>query len=90
MKRFEREAQDPASLNHPNVAAIYGVEDPNWLRALVLELVERPTDRRGQGPKGSSRLGGSGGASTCTATASGSRRSRPCRKRKDGSEIMSR
>src|SRR5262245_561215 len=36
MARFTREAQVLASLNHPNIAAIYGVED----RALVLELVE--------------------------------------------------
>jgi serine/threonine-protein kinase len=39
MARFEREAQVLASLNHPSIAAIYGVED----RALVLELVEGPT-----------------------------------------------
>ena len=37
--RFTREAQVLASLNHPNIAAIYGVED----RALILELVEGPT-----------------------------------------------
>jgi serine/threonine protein kinase len=36
LARFEREAQVLASLNHPNIAAIYGVED----RALVMELVE--------------------------------------------------
>jgi eukaryotic-like serine/threonine-protein kinase len=36
MARFEREAKVLASLNHPNIAAIYGVED----RALVMELVE--------------------------------------------------
>src|SRR4051812_34286486 len=36
MARFQREAQVLASLNHPNIAAIYGVED----RALVMELVE--------------------------------------------------
>ncbi len=36
LARFTREAQVLASLNHPNIAAIYGVED----RALVLELVE--------------------------------------------------
>src|ERR1051325_5941513 len=36
MARFAREAQVLASLNHPNIAAIYGVEE----RALVLELVE--------------------------------------------------
>src|ERR1044072_3730045 len=34
--RFEREAQVLASLNHPNIAAIYGVEQ----RALIMELVE--------------------------------------------------
>ena len=39
MARFQREAQVLASLNHPNIAAIYGVEE----RALVLELVEGPT-----------------------------------------------
>src|SRR5690348_17447991 len=39
MSRFTREAQVLASLNHPNIAAIYGVED----RALILELVEGPT-----------------------------------------------
>src|ERR1700674_4549901 len=36
MARFQREAAVLASLNHPNIAAIYGVED----RALVMELVE--------------------------------------------------
>jgi serine/threonine-protein kinase len=41
--RFTREAQVLASLNHPNVAAIYGVEDTGDLQALVLELVEGPT-----------------------------------------------
>jgi TolB-like protein/Tfp pilus assembly protein PilF len=39
MARFQREALVLASLNHPNIAAIYGVED----RALVMELVEGPT-----------------------------------------------
>src|SRR5437879_10214111 len=39
MARFAREAQVLASLNHPNIAAIYGVED----RALIMELVEGPT-----------------------------------------------
>src|SRR3954469_6870872 len=39
MSRFEREAQVLASLNHPNIAAIYGVEE----RALVMELVEGNT-----------------------------------------------
>ena len=42
MARFQREAELLASLNHPNIAQIYGVED----RALVMELVE------GESPKG--------------------------------------
>ena len=41
--RFRREAQVLASLNHPNIAAIYGFEESNGLQALVLELVEGPT-----------------------------------------------
>jgi serine/threonine protein kinase/Tol biopolymer transport system component len=43
MARFEREAQLLASLNHPRIAAIYGVEDSGRTRALVMELVEGPT-----------------------------------------------
>src|SRR5438128_10450243 len=48
LARFTREAQVLASLNHPNIAAIYGVEE----RALVLELVEGPAlaERIAQGP----------------------------------------
>jgi serine/threonine protein kinase len=41
--RFEREAHGLASLNHPNIAAIYGVEDSSDVKALVMELVEGPT-----------------------------------------------
>ena len=40
MARFEREARVLASLNHPNIAAIYGVEEADGKRFLVLELVE--------------------------------------------------
>ncbi|MGH9384149.1 MAG: protein kinase domain-containing protein [Vicinamibacterales bacterium] len=40
LARFEREARILATLNHPNIAAIYGLEDSGGLRALVLELVE--------------------------------------------------
>src|SRR6476469_1961779 len=49
--RFRREAQVLASLNHPNIAAIYGFEDSGRTHALVLELVEGPTlaDRIAQG-----------------------------------------
>src|SRR5574337_901148 len=43
MARFEREAQVLASLNHPNIAAIYGLEESNGIRALVMELVEGET-----------------------------------------------
>ena len=41
--RFEREAQVLAALNHPHIAAIYGVADNQGVTALVLELVEGPT-----------------------------------------------
>jgi Tol biopolymer transport system component len=51
MARFEREAKVLASLNHPNIAAIYGFEEAGATRALVLELVEGATlaDRIEQG-----------------------------------------
>ncbi len=43
LARFKREAQVLASLNHPNIAAIYGFEAHDGVDALVLELVEGPT-----------------------------------------------
>src|SRR5271157_1313534 len=43
MSRFQREAQVLASLNHTNIASIYGLEDSGGVRALVMELVEGPT-----------------------------------------------
>ena len=43
VSRFQREAQVLASLNHPNIAQIYGLDDSAGLHALVLELVEGPT-----------------------------------------------
>src|SRR5579863_4045499 len=46
MARFQREAEVLASLNHPNIAAIYGVAESDNARALVMELVE------GESPKG--------------------------------------
>src|SRR5215475_10015932 len=46
MVRFQREAEVLASLNHPNIAAIYGVEHDGNARALAMEFVE------GESPKG--------------------------------------
>jgi serine/threonine protein kinase/dipeptidyl aminopeptidase/acylaminoacyl peptidase len=43
LARFEREARMLAAMNHPNIAAIYGVEEPDGVPALVLELVEGQT-----------------------------------------------
>ena len=40
LARFEREAKTLASLNHPNIAAIYGFERSGGTHALVMELVE--------------------------------------------------
>ena len=52
LARFQREAQVLASLNHPNIAQIHGLEESGDTRALVLELVEGPTlaDRISKGP----------------------------------------
>ncbi len=52
LARFKREAQVLASLNHPNIEAIYGFEETDQIQALVLELVEGPTlaERIAHGP----------------------------------------
>ena len=52
LARFRREAQVLASLNHPNIAQIYGIEERRRPHGLVLELVEGPTlaDRIAAGP----------------------------------------
>jgi len=53
LARFRREAQVLASLNHPNIAAIYGLEESNGASALVMELVEgRTLAERIAGPGG--------------------------------------
>ena len=43
MARFEREVKLPASLNHPNIAGIYGVDQADGNRFLVLEYAEGET-----------------------------------------------
>ena len=52
LARFEREAKVLASLNHPHIGHIYGLEEAEGTKALVLELVEGPTlaDRIAEGP----------------------------------------
>jgi serine/threonine protein kinase len=52
LARFDREARVLASLNDPHIGAIYGFEESEGVRALVLELVEGPTlaDRIARGP----------------------------------------
>ena len=50
--RFTREARLLATLNHPHIGAIYGLEEADGLTALVLELIQGPTlaDRLARGP----------------------------------------
>jgi serine/threonine protein kinase len=43
LARFQREARVLASLNHPNIATIHGIEDAEGVRAIVMELVEGET-----------------------------------------------
>jgi Tol biopolymer transport system component len=52
LDRFEREAQLLAQLHHPNIASIFGMEESDGTKALVMELVEGPTlaERLEQGP----------------------------------------
>jgi Tol biopolymer transport system component len=52
MSRFGREARVLASLNHPHIGAIYGLEEADGVKALVLELIEGETlaDRIARGP----------------------------------------
>jgi serine/threonine protein kinase/Tol biopolymer transport system component len=52
LQRFQREAQVLASLNHPNIAHIYGLEESEKTRCIVMELVEGETlqERLKHGP----------------------------------------
>src|SRR5499433_4051693 len=52
ISRFQREAEVLAALNHPNIAAIYDLQEANGSRYLVLELVDGETlaDRIARGP----------------------------------------
>jgi eukaryotic-like serine/threonine-protein kinase len=52
LARLQREAEVLASLSHPNIATIHGLERDDEVTALVMELVEGPTlaDRIAQGP----------------------------------------
>src|SRR4051794_6359260 len=54
LARFTREAQTLASLNHPNIAHIHGLEQSGGVRALVMELVEGEdlSERLARGPIG--------------------------------------
>jgi eukaryotic-like serine/threonine-protein kinase len=75
--RLDREARVLASLNHPHIGAIYGVEDAGGARALVLELVEGPTlqERLGARDSGLGKL--QTPLPTLQPQASGLRRGRP-------------
>ena len=62
--RFQREATTLASLNHPNIAAIYGLEDADDVKALVMEQMRRPTRFRFP-PTAGHHLAGAAMVSTC-------------------------
>ena len=75
LARFQREAEVLASLNHPNIAQIHGLEKSDGVTALVMELVEGPTladriaqgrylDRRNASHREADRRGPGSGAST--------------------------
>jgi len=70
MARFEREAQLLALLNHPKIAAIYGLEESGSTRALVMELVEGPTLEERIGRASASARPRSASASPANASAS--------------------
>ena len=71
LARFEREAKTLASLNHPNIAAIYGFEKSAGMHALVMELVE------GDDLRSASRTGRSRSTRRCRSRSRSPRRSKP-------------
>jgi len=79
LARFKREAQVLASLNHPNIAAIYGFEESDGIQALVLELVEGPTlaERLAEVSSLKSQGSGTAGRSACQVSGLKSQISRP-------------
>jgi serine/threonine protein kinase len=56
MQRFEREARFLASLNHPNIAAIYELEESNDIRALVIALLRWVARPKPFGTRSAERL----------------------------------
>ena len=84
LARFQREAELLATLNHPNIAAVYGFEETPAASGIVLELVEGPTlrERIPQSPIPIARASPSP-TTTWRPTASGSSWSRTRRARLD-------
>jgi len=72
--RFEREARTLAALNHPHIAAIYGLEDTDGSKAIVMELVEGQTLDEIIHGAGRSASGAGGSGAQSLAPARGSRR----------------
>ena len=98
--RFSREARAPASLNHPNIAAIHGIEEDGSAQpgrasttAIVMELVDGETlaDRLKRGPipldEGGGGGGGGGGAIRCGGGGDGDRSGMGARRRGGGARL---
>lgn len=67
LARFQREAKVLASLNHPNIGAIHGLEEANGQQYLILEFIEGETldERLSHGPLPIDDAGGRRGIQTC-------------------------